>query len=138
MVKYDAWKETWPSKEDFQSSMPICWNKQTLKAIHEIALPSALRTESANSVGQSQSKSYHLLHRQEQKLEKDWKVFSQGVLGADFSTFRYCWLVVNTRSFYYELPGMRKPSSVDDRIALCPFIDYFNHQDEGVSGYLAS
>lgn len=118
--------------------MPMCWASEVLS--EPKVLPPALRNDSEQSLShepmQSHSKACHLLYRQRQKLEKDWKHFSQSGLEADFSNFRYCWLIVNTRCFYYELPGMKKPPSIEDRIVLCPFIDLFNHQDKGVSNIL--
>lgn len=50
----------------------------------------------------------------------------------------YYWLLVNTRTFYHERPGMKKAKTArEDRMALCPFADYFNHADadEGVGQY---
>lgn len=66
------------------------------------------------------------------KLQEDWKIVVQVVPEASFSTYIYHWLVVNSRSFYYEIPGFDVPASVDDRMVMCPFVDYFNHQDHGV------
>ena len=115
--------------------MPICWASKVLR--EPKVLPPALRNASEHLLShellQSPSKAYHLLQRQRQKLERDWKHFSRSGLEANFSDFRYCWLIVNTRCFYYELPGTKKPPSIEDRMALCPFIDFFNHQDKGVS-----
>ena len=118
--------------------MPTCWANEILS--EPKILPPALRNASEQSLSheplQSPSKACHLLQRQRQKLEKDWKHFSRSGLDADFSDFRYCWLIVNTRCFYYELPGAKKLASIEDRMVLCPFIDFFNHQDKGVSGFL--
>lgn len=118
--------------------MPICWASEVLS--EPKMLPPALRNAPEQSLSpgllQSPSKACHLLQRQRQKLEKDWKHFSRSGLEADYSDFRYCWLIVNTRCFYYELPGTKRPPSVEDRMVLCPFIDFFNHQDKGVSGFL--
>lgn len=132
-----AWRETWPSKEDLECSMPICWANRVLS--EPKVLPPALRNASEQSPGheplQSHSNACHLLQRQRQKLEKDWTHFSHSGQEADFSNFRYCWLIVNTRCLYHEMPGTKKPPSIEDRMVLCPFIDFLNHQDKGVSGF---
>lgn len=42
--------------------------------------------------------------------------------------------IVNTRSLFYKLDTQDyKELSKEDCMALCPFIDYFNHSDDGVS-----
>lgn len=47
----------------------------------------------------------------------------------------YRWFIVNTRSFYYVRPGTKKEDILppNDCMALCPFIDYPNHANDGVS-----
>lgn len=66
------------------------------------------------------------------KAQKDWKVVSKAFPNKTLEEYTYYWLIVNTRSFYFEVPG-----TVDfahgDRMVLCPFVDYFNHNDHGVS-----
>ena len=47
--------------------------------------------------------------------------------------YTYFWLIVNTRSFYFEIPGCDVVQKYDDRMVFCPFADYFNHNDHGVS-----
>ena len=49
-------------------------------------------------------------------------------------------MIVNTRCFYWDypdlppsrLPKKRQSLTADDCYAMCPFLDYFNHADEGV------
>ena len=78
-----------------------------------------------------------LLGQQEVKLKKDWAIVSRALANADYDDFVYHWLIVNTRSFYYELPSIKEPQSRDDCMVLCPFADYFNHADHGVSDFSA-
>jgi hypothetical protein len=53
----------------------------------------------------------------------------------------YTWLIVNTRTFYWDYPDLpnshprlpkRRPKlTADDCYCMCPFMDYFNHSDVG-------
>ena len=72
-----------------------------------------------------------LLRKQEQKLKKDWSVISTIFPNSTFEAYAYNWLIVNTRSFYYELPSLKVQPAREDRMVLCPFADYFNHADRG-------
>lgn len=74
-----------------------------------------------------------LLYQQEKKLKADWEIVSNVFPDQNLSEYTYYWLIVNTRSFYFDALGGEPPESHDDRMVLCPFIDYFNHQDHGVS-----
>ena len=74
-----------------------------------------------------------LLHIQEQKLDRDWAIVSQVFRKADRERYMYNWLLVNTRSFYYDLSHPGEPRVHEDRMVLCPVVDCFNHADQGVS-----
>jgi len=79
-----------------------------------------------------------LLAKQKTRFEKDWAKLASVIPGANREQYMYYWLLVNTRTFYHERPGKkRKASPREDRMALCPFADYFNHADadEGVGQY---
>jgi len=78
---------------------------------------------------------YH--HKRVEMLSPDENTFSD--------IYRYAWMLVNSRSFYWDYPaaqperkqsrGKQKPKSlpVNDCMTLCPFMDYFNHSNGGVS-----
>jgi len=109
---YKPWESVWPSKSDFEESTPICW----AESIQE-QLPPATRA---------------LLKTQQHKLEKDWKGLRDHMPGRAFELYKYYWLVVNTRCFFWEYfklararRKMGKQLVRDDCIALCPFVDYF-------------
>ena len=72
-----------------------------------------------------------LLHKQKRKLKKDWDKVSTVLPNADLDTYTYYWLIVNTRSFYFEAPRATQKLSPEDCLVLCPFADYFNHAVEG-------
>ena len=71
------------------------------------------------------------LYKQENKFNANWEIVSKLFPEAKFEEYRYYWLVVNTRSFYWEFPGEKLPESHDDRMVLAPWVDYFNHSDHG-------
>lgn len=74
-----------------------------------------------------------LLLKQERNLERDWSIVERVVPDASKDTYMHYWLVVNTRTFYYELPGVNGKRPKEDRMVMCPYVDYFNHADQGVS-----
>ena len=145
--KYTAWCNTWPSPADFKQSMPILWPKnlppwqKQLKSSLPVSrsfipLPPAISGEWTFS-GCRQSKSRRedskgLLQKQEERLTKDWNVVSRVFPNASYEKYTYNWLIVNTRSFYYDLLELKRSVPREDRMVLCPFVDYFNHADHGV------
>ena len=143
---YAAWRATWPTFKDFEECMPMLWPVQVIKGRHQdnedlwngyafTALPPAIG--GAWGSNRNSSIDWHgktgLLHKQEEKLKKDWATVSGVFENASLQRYTYYWLIVNTRTFYFEPPGVKKPPSRDDCMALCPFADYFNHADHGVS-----
>lgn len=74
-----------------------------------------------------------LLDEQEKKFQRDWDLINRVFPSTTRYTYLYYWLIVNTRSFYHELSGPKATRPKNDRMALCPFADFFNHADHGVS-----
>jgi hypothetical protein len=81
-----------------------------------------------------------LLKHQQNKFERDWLALHGKVPEVSKSLYKYYWLIVNTRCFYWthfkrarEAERKGKTLSRDDCMALCPFADYLNHADDGVS-----
>lgn len=82
-----------------------------------------------------------LLSNQKAKLEKDWAILRSSLASVPKSLFIYTWLIVNTRTFYWDYPDLSKAHArlpkkraqltADDCYAMCPFVDYFNHLDVG-------
>ncbi|KAI9716092.1 MAG: hypothetical protein M1812_005519 [Candelaria pacifica] len=109
---YAAWRATWPSAQDFNNTMPLLWSSEA-----QALLPPTARA---------------MLHKQKQKFQTDIGSFTGILVGQDKKrTFTDHWVLVNTRTLYYVTPGADDRSPPADRIALCPFIDYFNHADMG-------
>ncbi|KAI9703262.1 MAG: hypothetical protein M1836_007828 [Candelina mexicana] len=107
-----VWRGTWPSALDFRETMPLLWPK----GVRALLPPNARA----------------LLATQEQKLQNDFAAVSEILPCQDKKqSFTNHWLLVNTRTLYYVNAGAKKEPPPADRIALCPFIDYFNHADVG-------
>ena len=119
--EYALWQAVWPTEEDFKSTMPIYYNKKL-----QDLLPIAAST---------------LLTNQLTKLNKDWTDLSPHIPSISKDLFTYTWLIVNTRTFYWNYPDLpnshprlpkpKKKLTGDDCYAMCPFMDYFNHSDVG-------
>ncbi|KAI9927979.1 hypothetical protein MW887_002831 [Aspergillus wentii] len=71
----------------------------------------------------------NLLPQQEKRLHDAWSTVVSVFPDTDWDTFAYHWLIVNTRSFFYLMPGDEAPEDRNDAMALLPFADYFNHSD---------
>jgi hypothetical protein len=110
--KLAAWKATWPSTSDFESVLPILWDAE----LREL-LPPACQD---------------LVQNQTKKLDDDFKVAAKSFPQVSYDNFRYFWLVVNTRSFYYDEPGTRWRNR-DDKMCLTAVADLFNHLETGVT-----
>ncbi|OAL57086.1 SET domain-containing protein [Pyrenochaeta sp. DS3sAY3a] len=118
---YGPWQAVWPTATDFKATMPLFYPK----ALQDL-LPDAATT---------------LLTAQTKKLEKDWTDLTSFIPGIPKDVYTYTWLIVNTRTFYWEypdlpnshprLPRRRNKLTADDCYAMCPFMDYFNHTDRG-------
>ena len=144
--RYSAWRGVWPSPQDLEETMPILW----FQCLQD------RNTESLNSnfpylpLPPSISGSWDLLNRE--RIEHGYKAEHQNILAeqetrldtdfqdvrliypdVDLKSYSYYWLIANTRGFYYVPPGMKPPENRNDAMALCPFADYFNHSDDGVS-----
>ncbi|KAF2709686.1 SET domain-containing protein [Pleomassaria siparia CBS 279.74] len=115
------WQDVWPSQEELKTILPIHWSGKV-----QHLLPHASKV---------------LLSNQRTKLEKDWTDLRLSLPSITKDLFTYTWLIVNTRTFYWEypdlpkahirLPKKRAQLTADDCYAMCPFMDYFNHSDVG-------
>lgn len=102
------WEATWPTKADFDASMPLSWPKTLL----EYLPPPVLAP----------------FERQKADYERDWEA-AKALCEQhewDEATFRYYWCIVNSRSFHWKPSAGRAGSMV-----LCPFVDYMNHAPSG-------
>ncbi|RAL10564.1 uncharacterized protein BO97DRAFT_393889 [Aspergillus homomorphus CBS 101889] len=128
---YDLWRRTWPTRADFEACMPILW---TEAPPHEELLPPSISGQWSTIPPQRCAHDYetthqNLLAQQQQRLRRDWDIVISAFPNTEWERFSYHWLIVNTRSFYYLLPGQEAPEDRNDAMALLPFADYFNHSD---------
>lgn len=138
--------------QDFEESMPLLWPSHLRDFLNSKGEPThdfGLEVDDATSIlppaingrwnnehmmqDYWQPRESSLLHRQEKKLDSDWEIVSRIFPDQTKPEYTYYWLVVNTRSFYFDLLGGSIPEDHDDRMVMCPFVDYFNHHDHGVS-----
>ncbi|KAH8719421.1 hypothetical protein GQ44DRAFT_775344 [Phaeosphaeriaceae sp. PMI808] len=120
-LEYKAWENVWPTRSDFQSTMPLYYSKPL-----QDLLPHAATS---------------LLRSQLTRIERDWNDLSGHIPSVSKELFVYTWLIVNTRTFYWDypdlpnshprLPKKRKQLTSIDCFTMCPFMDYFNHSDTG-------
>ena len=130
---YAAWQKTWPLAIEFQRSMPLLWPADLLlqgPRSENSLWPPALRGWTSRCSCATDGSG--LLAAQEQRLETDWANVSKVSPDASYGAYVYAWLIVNTRSFYYDLPLRLGARTRNDRIVLCPFVDLFNHSNHGV------
>ncbi|PYI07124.1 SET domain-containing protein [Aspergillus sclerotiicarbonarius CBS 121057] len=131
----DPWRNTWPTISDFASSMPLLWPSSFVSLLppsisslwSTISIPPSPPKETQQHDTTSHQ---HLLSQQEARLRRDWEIVERVLPGMDWEKFKYHWIIVNTRSFFYLLPGKDMPEDRYDAMALVPVADYFNHSDE--------
>ncbi|KAI9733379.1 MAG: hypothetical protein M1834_003463 [Cirrosporium novae-zelandiae] len=150
LESYHCWQAVWPSLADFREIMPILWLQTPAELLPRkrkalggsnilededqqdlCFLPPSIsgcwgQFPSYNRKGRANAG--HLV-RQRRKLLKDFATIRKVFPNANFDDYTYYWLLVNTRTFYWEVNDTVR--NRDDCMALCPFADYFNHADEG-------
>ncbi|KAL8675245.1 MAG: hypothetical protein Q9168_000365 [Polycauliona sp. 1 TL-2023] len=144
---YAPWASTWPSFADFRDAMPICWRQRGMTSLTEHLLDETTSHDHADlpfppAIDQSPKNvscdwleanpTLDLLQKQRKKLKADWEIVGQALPNMSFEKYVHYWLLVNTRTFYFEMPNVKRHPPRDDRIVMCPFIDLFNHNDGGV------
>jgi hypothetical protein len=103
-----TWEATWPTKADFDASMPLSW-------------PEELRPHLPPPVTAP-------FERQKADYARDWETAKSLCEEREWdeATFKYYWCIVNSRSFHWKPSAGRAGSMV-----LCPFVDYMNHGPTG-------
>ncbi|CEJ87483.1 hypothetical protein VHEMI04429 [[Torrubiella] hemipterigena] len=106
------WTKSVPEWSDFEATLPYLWPEQ---------LQRLLPVEAKD-----------ILTKQYTMFERDWGMFKNAFVEISKQDYLYAWLIVNTRSFYYETSDtLRLPWH--DRLSLLPAADLFNHADTGCS-----
>ncbi|KAE8379225.1 SET domain-containing protein [Aspergillus bertholletiae] len=129
LEEFKAWRKTWPSRQDFEESMPVLWS-ESLRNYLPPSISSHWRSiKCGRDRLQYETSHQNLLAQQEQRLRSAWDIVVSVFPVTDWETFSYHWLIVNTRSFFYLMPGQEPPEDRNDAMALLPLADYFNHSD---------
>ncbi|KAL1875148.1 hypothetical protein VTK73DRAFT_10285 [Phialemonium thermophilum] len=110
--RYEVWNAVMPTREDLETSVPLAWPPELQSFLPDPA--------------------QQLLRKQQAKYRRDWDTVRGVFPGVAERDYRYAWLLVNTRTFYYTTPKTEKLPR-DDRMVLQPVADLFNHADEGCS-----
>lgn len=148
LQRYNLWRKAWPERRNFEESMPILWPEALRNSNSDESKESALRAFLPPSISGSwnsfrkqrshfeyESSHQNLLAEQEKRLKIAWDTVVAIFPETDWKIFSYHWLIVNTRSFYFLMPGQEPPEDRNDAMALVPFADYFNHSDVSVSRF---
>lgn len=104
------WNTLLPTYSDFESSVPFMWPGELQRL-----LPSQAR---------------ELLAKQQEKFNQHWEMFNEAIPEVPQKDFLHAWFLVNTRTFYYETPETSL-YPWEDRLALLPVADLFNHNETG-------
>ncbi|KAL8862301.1 MAG: hypothetical protein Q9178_001310 [Gyalolechia marmorata] len=126
--------------------MPICWRQHGKTALTEelldedtshddyyLPFPPAIGHPTVPALNDffDASPNLSLLQKQRKKLKADWESVTRSLPKTSFETYVHYWLLVNARTFYFEMPNVKTHPPRDDRIAMCPLIDLFNHSETG-------
>lgn len=150
LSKYDQWRNSWPSRKDFEDSMPILWptvlggpqlpnskDDASTDSKQPSLLPPSISglwntLQPGPKTRKYSSDHQNILSQQAQRLRKAWTDVISVFPETNWETFSYNWLIVNTRSFYWIGEGQETPEDPNDAMGLVPFADYFNHADVAV------
>ncbi|KAF2469907.1 SET domain-containing protein [Lindgomyces ingoldianus] len=108
---FAPWNTMFPTLPDFEAGTPLLWPEEL-----QDLLPKPAKD---------------ILRKQQFKFQRDWDIVSKTFPDISREKYLYSWLLVNSRSFYYTTPRMEKLPH-DDRLALMPLADLFNHADSGI------
>ncbi|KAK7967653.1 uncharacterized protein PG986_001930 [Apiospora aurea] len=106
-----AWRKLLPTEKDLTASMPLLWPEE-LQAL----LPKA---------------AHDIVQKQDDKFRRHRSKVARSFPSLTEEEYMYFWLLVNTRTFYLETPEL-EVFPWEDRLALLPVADLFNHAaDQG-------
>lgn len=108
-----AWSNMLPRHQALEPCMPLLWPPHL-----QSLLP---------------SNAYNLLLRQRRRLSEHWSAFSAAFPDVSFIHYTRAWILVNSRTFLHETPDTGS-YPWEDRLALLPIADLFNHADESSCG----
>lgn len=107
---FASWKKLLPTRADFAASMPFTWPDELQKFLPKGASD--------------------IVEKQHAKFKSQWGAVAKAFPSLTRDEYMYFWLLVNTRTFYLENPEL-EAFLWEDRLALLPIADLFNHADQG-------
>ncbi|KAJ5692184.1 hypothetical protein N7462_001607 [Penicillium macrosclerotiorum] len=145
LAEYELWRKAWPTRRDFEDSLPLLWpaalgglplpdsDPNELQAEANLLTPCISgkwpTIEKIIPMKQYDTEHQNLLLGQDIRLRKAWAHVTTIFPETDWRLFSYYWLIINTRSFYWVAEGEEPPNDRNDAMAMLPFADYFNHAD---------
>ncbi|KAJ4859159.1 SET domain-containing protein [Trichoderma breve] len=111
---FKPWRAVLPKMKDFEAGIPMLWPRE---------LSDLLPLESRDN-----------LRKREREFQSNWSALRDAFPEVPYEEYTYAWMVVNTRTFYNETPETLK-YPWEDRLALIPVADLFNHSDDGCKVY---
>nr|WNZ75317.1 hypothetical protein [Trichoderma harzianum] len=111
---FKPWRAVLPKMKDFEAGIPMLWPRE---------LSDLLPLESRDN-----------LRKREREFQSNWSAFRDAFPEVPYEEYTYAWMIVNTRTFYNETPETLK-YPWEDRLALIPVADLFNHSDDGCKVY---
>ncbi|PYI21046.1 ribosomal N-lysine methyltransferase [Aspergillus violaceofuscus CBS 115571] len=155
LQELEPWRKVWPNFREFEDTMPVLWPehlRRSNSAFEKATSDSSSETSSSSTAPPSllppsisglwntfqpepvgvdyETRYQNLLAQQENRLQTAWTHMRTVYPEIEWSTFVYYWFIINSRSFYYVSPGKEEPEDWNDAIAMVPFADYFNHDDD--------
>ncbi|KAE8373187.1 hypothetical protein BDV26DRAFT_297168 [Aspergillus bertholletiae] len=141
----DAWRNVWPSWQELEDSTPILWpshlrrSNSVFEEGQDSSLTPSLLPPSVSGLWNSfekvpvdidyDTRYQNMLAQEEKRLRNAWEQVLSVFPQTEWKMFAYYWLIINSRSFYYISPGKGEPKDWNDAIAMVPYADYFNHED---------
>lgn len=101
-------KDAMPTLQSFMDTTPIFWAEELQEY-----LPTGAKK---------------LVEKQSASFQRDWDMFSPRFPEVRRQDYLHCWFLVSTRAFYNETPKTLK-YPWEDRLALLPVADMFNHAE---------
>ncbi|KAE8353124.1 hypothetical protein BDV28DRAFT_148373 [Aspergillus coremiiformis] len=144
LKELDAWRNVWPSWQELEDSTPILWPAHLRRSNSTsddednpsgpVLLPPSVSGrwntfEKAPVDIDYDTRYQNMLAQEENRLTHAWEQVISVFPKTEWKTFAYYWLIINSRSFYYLSPGKNEPEDWNDAIAMVPYADYFNHED---------
>jgi SET domain len=109
MPKFASWNAILPTRADFEA-VPFMWPREL-----QNLMPQPARD---------------ITKKLQAKFQHEWDIVEAAFPDMAREDYLYHWFIVNTRTFYYVTPEMESFLH-DDRLALLPVADLFNHADTG-------